>query len=109
MIVADVADPPSRLLTVSAAAVEVAAPKVQETVNVVAFVCVTEPQVPSAVAATLTPDSKFVPTMVNAVVVLAGEVAGVTLVIVGPAPMRSSEVVDTAETFTTPPLALVTV
>lgn len=80
--VAEVADPPFRLMTWSDAAV-VGAPKVQETVIEVVDVTVAALHVPSAVAVTVAPAAKPVPVIVKEVVVFAGAVAGATVEIVG--------------------------
>jgi hypothetical protein len=80
--VADVAEPPLRLVTLSDAAV-VGAPKVHETVIEVVDTTVAALHVPSAVAATVAPTAKPVPVIVKEVVEFAGAVAGATDEIVG--------------------------
>jgi len=103
---ADVAEPPSTLVTESVTGVALAAPKVQEVVIEVALTTSAAPQVPSEEAATVAPVWKPVPVMVKAVVALAAPVAGDTDVMVGPAPMMRAE--RPAGTLATPPSVFVT-
>jgi hypothetical protein len=80
---AEVADPPSRLVTTRLTAEVPAAPKVHDTVIDVADTTVAEPQVPPEESATVAPVRKPVPVMVKAFVEAGVAVTGETAVIVG--------------------------
>src|ERR1035437_7009482 len=105
---AEVALPPSGLVTNSVTAAAPSAPKVHDTVIDVAETTVAAPQLPSLDGVTETPAAKPVPVMEKALVELAVAVAGETLVTVGALPIANAAN-EKAVIVTELPLVLVTV
>jgi len=103
---ADVADPPSGLVTTKASGDDEDVPRVQTTLSDVADIQVVGAHVPVAVSEATAPVTKPEPVTTKVLVEAAGGVAGLTAVMVGAA-SRTRPAGANGMTVTVPPLVLV--